>query len=75
MKSLITLLLIVIHFICVMFLSGCVTDAPFKFEGTTVPQQMNDGWQVASPKDVNINQATIDEVYKNFVSEDRFLNA
>jgi len=75
MKSLTTILHILIPFLCLMSFNGCVSDAPFKFEGTAVPQQMNDGWQVVSPEDVNINQATLDEVYKNFVSEDRFLNA
>jgi len=75
MKSLKTILLILIPFIGLMIFNGCVSDAPFKFESTTVPQQMNDGWQVGSPEDVNINQAILDEVYKNFVSEDRFLNA
>jgi CubicO group peptidase (beta-lactamase class C family) len=75
MKSLTTILLIIIHFICLMFLNSCISDEPFKFEGTTIPQQMNDGWQVASPEDVNINQAALDEVYNNFVSEDRFLNS
>lgn len=75
MKSLTTVSLVLIHFICLMCLNGCVSDAPFKFEGTTVPQQMNDGWQIASPEDVNINQAALDEVYKNFVSKDHFLNA
>jgi CubicO group peptidase (beta-lactamase class C family) len=75
MKSVLTFLCLIMQSIYVLFLSGCVSDAPFKFEGTTVPQQLQDGWQVASPEDVNISQAALDEVYKNFVSEDRFLNA
>jgi len=75
MKSSGVPLVIITQFVCVTFLNGCVSDAPFKFEGTTVPQQMNDGWQVASPEDVNINQAALDEVYRNFVSDDRFLNS
>ena len=75
MRALTTVLLIIVHLICMAFLNGCVSDAPFKFEGTTVPQQMNDGWQVASPEDMQINQAILDKVYSNFVSEDHFLNA
>ena len=74
MKPLITILIIV-HLISLMLLIGCVSDAPFKFENTTVPQQMDDGWQIASPEDVNIDQAALNEVYKNFVSQDHFLNA
>lgn len=75
MKSLITLLLIIIYLICLMLLNGCVSDAPFKFEDSTVPQQLNDGWEIASPEDVNINQAALDDVYKIFVSEDHFINS
>jgi CubicO group peptidase (beta-lactamase class C family) len=74
MKSTITLL-IIIHLMSLMFFIGCISDAPFKFEGSTVPQQMNDGWQIASPEDVDINQAALNEVYKNFVSQDHYLNA
>jgi len=74
MKSLRTIS-VILPAICLMILNGCVPDAPFKFEGSTVPQQMDDGWQVASPEDVNINPSDLDEVYQNFLSEVRYLNS
>jgi CubicO group peptidase (beta-lactamase class C family) len=57
------------------FLSGCVSDAPFKFVGSTVPEQLNDGWEVASPEEVDISQEALNQVYSAFVSEDRYYNA
>jgi CubicO group peptidase (beta-lactamase class C family) len=56
-------------------LSGCVSDAPFKFVTSTVPEQLNDGWEVASPEEVDVNQEALNEVYSAFVSEDRYFNA
>ena len=73
MKSLAIVFLI--YCVCVMFFNGCVSDAPFKFEGSTVPQQINDGWQIAAPEDVDIDPAILNQVYQTFISKDRFLNA
>jgi CubicO group peptidase (beta-lactamase class C family) len=57
------------------FFCGCVSDAPFKFEGSTVPEELDDGWEIAAPAAVNIDQADLDEVYADFVSEDQYYNA
>lgn len=54
---------------------ACAPDAPFKVEGTTVPEQLDDGWEVGSPAEVNISQNALDKITANFVSEDRYFNA
>ncbi|NIT03487.1 serine hydrolase, partial [Candidatus Saccharibacteria bacterium] len=36
---------------------------------------MNDGWETASPEEVNISREALDKVYADFVSEDRYFNA
>jgi CubicO group peptidase (beta-lactamase class C family) len=75
MKSLLCILSIMVQCIVLLFLNSCASDAPFKFENSTIPEQLNDGWQTASPEDVYIDQTTLNQVYKNFVSEDHFQNA
>jgi CubicO group peptidase (beta-lactamase class C family) len=75
MKSLIAILTISLASMFLAFLGGCVLDAPFKFKSSTLPEQLNDGWEVASPKNVNISQEALDRVYTAFVSEDRYFNA
>jgi CubicO group peptidase (beta-lactamase class C family) len=54
---------------------GCVSDAPFKVRNSPVPEQLNDGWQVTSPEEVNISREALDRIYTAFVSEDRYFNA
>jgi CubicO group peptidase (beta-lactamase class C family) len=75
MKSLTKTVIIALWFIYLVLLSGCVSDAPFKFESSVVPEQLNDGWQVAFPEDVNINRQAIDKIYADFISENKYFNA
>jgi len=67
--------LYLLPFATLIIVAGCTSDAPFKFEGTTIPEQLNDGWEVASPEAVDLNQETLDKVYANFVAEDKYSNA
>ena len=57
------------------FLSGCVSDAPFKFVSSTVPELLSDGWEVASPEEVIVSQEALNQVYSAFVSVDRYFYA
>jgi hypothetical protein len=68
-------LLVISLFMPLILLSGCVSDAPFKVKSTTVPDQLNDGWEVALPEEVDINQEALDRIYAALVSEDRYFNA
>lgn len=63
--------------LCVAFITvgSCVSDMPFKFETSTVPEQTDDGWEVASPEEVDINPAVLDQIRAAFLSEDRYFNA
>ena len=75
MKSLTGILIVGVALTFLWFLNGCVSDAPFKFKSSTVPEKLNDGWEVASPKEVSMSQEALDRVYAAFVSEDRYFNA
>ena len=75
MKSQIRKLTIILILLNIVSQIGCVKDAPFKFENSTTPEYLNDGWEVASPEDVGIDQQILDEVYAAFVSEACFFNA
>jgi CubicO group peptidase (beta-lactamase class C family) len=74
MKWILKTLIVALLFTNLVFLIGCVSDAPFKFESSIVPEQLNDGWQTASPEDVNISQESLDKIYAKFVSEDQYFN-
>lgn len=75
MKSLTRVLMIALLVTSPGFFSGCMSDAPFKFKSSIVPEQLNDGWEVAPPEEVNLSREALDNVYAQFVSEDRYYNA
>ncbi|UCD63967.1 MAG: serine hydrolase [Candidatus Zixiibacteriota bacterium] len=58
-----------------MVLTTCVPDAPFKITGPSIPAQLDDGWDIATPEEVGISRQALDSVYAQFVAEDRFFNA
>ncbi len=58
-----------------LLLGGCVADAPYKVTGDTQPQQLNDGWTVGTPEDVNLSRAALSAVYDRLSSEDEYFNA
>jgi hypothetical protein len=69
------LLIVPVGLMFLAFFGRCVSDAPSKFKSSTVPEQLNDVWEVASPEDVNISPEALDKVYAEFISEDRYFNA
>lgn len=75
MKSVARLLITALLLMSLAFVSRCVSDAPFKFVSSTVPERLSDGWEVGSPDEVDISQEALDKVYAAFVSEDRYFNA
>jgi CubicO group peptidase (beta-lactamase class C family) len=58
-----------------VFIYGCVSDAPFKVPGSTVPELLADGWDVGAPEEVGITKEVLDKVYSDFISEGKYLNA
>jgi CubicO group peptidase (beta-lactamase class C family) len=71
MRSVIPSLLVVS---CGIFID-CAKDAPFKVADTTLPDPLNDGWEVALPEDVSLRKTALDRVYADFLSENRYFNA
>jgi len=61
--------------ITLLMLLQCAPDAPFKFANSTLPEKLNDGWEIASPEEVGLSRSALDRVYSNFVSEDKYYNA
>jgi CubicO group peptidase (beta-lactamase class C family) len=58
-----------------LYLTGCISDEPFKFESTTVPEPLDDGWDISAPGDEGIDPVALAEVYDLFISENHYLNA
>jgi len=57
------------------FLTGCISDNPFKEAGLSVPADLGDGWETATPEEVGISRPVLARIYSRFISEDRFFNA
>ena len=74
MKTMKNILMIILPFLNIFIQIGCVKDAPFKFENSTAPEYLNDGWEVASLEDVGIDQLILDEITSRLVSEDQYFN-
>lgn len=51
--------------------ASCLTDDPLKipFQGFT-PANLNDGWEIATPAEVGINEKALEDVYRYVHSED-----
>lgn len=60
-----------------VFLLGlaCVPDGRFKHPGTAAPEQLSDGWAVATPAEVGIAAESLDKAYDVVTDENRYLNA
>ena len=61
--------------LCCLFLSGCITDAPYKLEpGSYDPEQLADGWVVGAAKDHGLDHDLLSEIQSAIHSEDQFYN-
>jgi CubicO group peptidase (beta-lactamase class C family) len=57
-------------------LSSCLKDEPFKLSYAGFqPQIKNDGWNVSSPENENMNRTLIEDAYKLLYKDDRFTMA
>ena len=70
MKALISLLLLIV---C---LSACLKDEPFKlaYNGFE-PRRINDGWQISTPENENINSNILEKAYRLVYQDDRYTMA
>lgn len=67
--------IIFISSLMLTLLIACVPDAPFKISGPSIPAQLDDGWDVASPEDVGVSRTKLESIHRMLLSEDRYFNA
>ena len=53
-----------------IILSSCVPDDSFKINSDYVPEQMSDGWEIASPESLGISVNILEEINARISSED-----
>lgn len=52
-------------------LAGCLPDGRFKHRYTTVPERLDDGWELADPDDVGLDPAALEDIHEELLREDR----
>jgi CubicO group peptidase (beta-lactamase class C family) len=58
-----------------LFLIQCVNDAPYKVNDLIIPEQLNDGWTIDSPRNVGLNDDSITRVRNALMDESKYYNA
>lgn len=61
--------------VLLLLVLACIPDVRLKNPGTAVPEQLLDGWVVATPEEVGIAPESLGLAYDAVTSEDRYLNA
>ncbi len=51
--------------------SGCLLDGELKHEYSTEPEQLDDGWEVASPESVGLSEEVLASIHSELLREDR----
>jgi CubicO group peptidase (beta-lactamase class C family) len=52
-------------------MAGCWLDQPYKHRGPMTPEDLGDGWPVASPAEVGIDPAALAAIHDEILREDR----
>jgi hypothetical protein len=55
--------------------TGCIFDGDLKHRNATVPDQLEDGWLVATPESVGIDPRALAAVHDELLREDRYVGA
>jgi CubicO group peptidase (beta-lactamase class C family) len=50
---------------------GCFLDQPYKHRGPTKPENLGDGWSIATPASVGIDEAVLAAIHDEILREDR----
>jgi CubicO group peptidase (beta-lactamase class C family) len=53
--------------------AGCLLDSPYKILGTTVPEQLDDGWEVGTPESVGLDPEVLDDIHAELLREDAWM--
>jgi len=56
-------------------LCGCLFDKDFKHDGPTTPEQLGDGWEIATPQSVGLNPQSLAAIHKVLLDPERFVGA
>lgn len=52
---------------------GCLSDATWKQRNTTVPEALDDGWEMASPESVDLDPEALESIHDELLREDAYL--
>jgi CubicO group peptidase (beta-lactamase class C family) len=55
--------------------SACLLDGTLKHRGTTVPEQLDDGWAVGTPKSVGLDPAVLGDIHDELLRDDAWLGS
>ncbi len=56
-----------------LVLAGCILlDAPYKHDFGTVPAALDDGWVVATPEEVGLDPAELDDIHEELLAQDQY---
>jgi CubicO group peptidase (beta-lactamase class C family) len=56
-------------------LAGCVFDGTDKHDFGTTPAALDDGWEIATPEDVGLSRAALDDIHHELLREDRWFGS
>lgn len=59
-------------FALVLALTACIKSGDLKIAKNSVPQQLDDGWAIATPQSVGLNTAPLDQALNMFFDENLF---
>lgn len=54
---------------------GCMFDEPLKHDLGIVPEQLDDGWEIASPESVGLSSEALAHIHRTLLREDRFVGS
>jgi CubicO group peptidase (beta-lactamase class C family) len=57
----------------VLVAGGCVFDGELKHENPTVPEQLDDGWEIASPESVGLDPDALAAIHDQLLREDAYV--
>jgi CubicO group peptidase (beta-lactamase class C family) len=51
--------------------ASCLPSGRFKHRHTTVPEPLNDGWEIGAPSDLGLDPSALDAIHEELLREDR----
>jgi CubicO group peptidase (beta-lactamase class C family) len=55
--------------------TACLPDADWKRRGETRPEDLDDGWEAASPESVGLEEGALEQIHEQLLREDAHLGA